>query len=312
MRTWLLVTLPALVVNAAGFPVGTYTSCAQGTNNPSGNLFPRTAGFQDGARLVVTESGATVTSTYVDQNGVTQALRFAAADGLVEDRLAVIGQMGQVIPGFKSLCVLGVGSGAGYPASLTVSAGALAFEAGKVFLTLTGELRSEAGACGVLRQTEASFWVSCENRLGAAPVVGAGPAVAAKLPGGRHACRTQIETLDRIGGRSEHVTGGGTGTLILTEDGARVTAEYSGDASLAGTLHLQARSAISASAGAGQTMMAPCMGPGRRVRASESLPVAAGSLSEIGSTLFLSFAGVMDEGSSCAGAQVAGAVICEK
>src|SRR5271167_4431032 len=98
MRTWLLVILPALVVNAAGFPVGTYTSCAQGTNNPSGNLFPRTAGFQEGARLVVTESGATVTSTYVDQNGVTQALQFAAAaDGSAEDRLAVIGQMGQVI-----------------------------------------------------------------------------------------------------------------------------------------------------------------------------------------------------------------------
>jgi hypothetical protein len=308
MRTWLLATLPALVGNAATFPVGTYTSCAQGTNNPSGNLFPRTAGFQDGARLVVTESGATVTSTYVDQNGVTQTLQFASA----ADGLAVIGQTGQVIPGFKSLCVLGVGSGAGYPASLTVSAGVLAFEAGKVFLTLTGELRSEAGACGVLRQTEASFWVSCGNRLGGAPVVAAGPAVAAKLPAGRHACRTQIETLDRIGGRNEHVTGGGTGTLLLTEDGARVTAEYSGDASLAGTLHLQARSATSAGAGPGQTMMAPCMAPGRRVQPSELLPVAAGSLSEIGSTLFLSFAGVMEEGSSCAGAQVAGAVICEK
>jgi hypothetical protein len=308
MRTWLLVTLPTLVANAASFPVGTYTSCAQGTNTPSGNLFPRTAGFQDGARLVVTESGATVTSTYVDQNGVTQALQFApAADGL-----AVIGKMGQVIPGFKSLCMLGVGSGAGYPASLTVSSGGLAFEAGKVFLTLTGELRSEAGACGVLRQTEASFWVSCGNRLGGAPVVGAGPAVVAKLPPGRHACRTQMETLDRIDGQNEHVVGGGTGTLILTEDGARVTAEYSGDASLAGTLHLQGRSATSASAGPGQTMTAPCMAPGRRVRASESLTVAAGSLSEIGSTLFLSFAGVMGEGSSCAGAQVAGAVICEK
>ena len=163
--------------------------------------------------------------------------------------------------------MLGVGSGAGYPASLTVSAGALAFEAGKVFLTLTGELRSQAGACGVLRQTEASFWVSCGNRLGGAPVVSAGPAVAAKLPPGRHACRTQIETLDRIGGRNEHVTGGGTGTLLLTEDGAGVTAEYSGDASLAGTLHLQARSATSAGTGPGQTMMVPCMGPGRRVRA---------------------------------------------
>ena len=79
MRTWLLFTLPALVMNAATIPVGTYTSCAQGTNNPSGNLFPRTAGFQDGARLVVTGSGATVTSTYVDQNGVTQALQFASA-----------------------------------------------------------------------------------------------------------------------------------------------------------------------------------------------------------------------------------------
>jgi hypothetical protein len=226
--------------------------------------------------------------------------------------VAAITLMGQVIPGFKSLCVLGLGSGASSPASLTVSAGALAFEAGTVFLTMTGELRSNAGSCGVLRQTEASFWVSCGNRQGGALVVAAGPVAAAKLPVGRHAGRTQIETLDRIDGRNEHVAGGGTGTLILTEDGARVTAEYSGDPSLAGTLHLQARSAISAGAVAGQTMKAPCMGPGRRVRAGELLLVTAGSLTTIGSTLFLSFAGVRDEGSSCAGAQVAGAVICEK
>jgi hypothetical protein len=102
MRTWLLVTLPALVVNAASFPVGTYTSRVRGTNNPSGNLFPRTAGFQDRARLVVTESGATLTSTYVDQNGVTQALQFAAADGL-----AVIGQMGTRFPASRTFACWG-------------------------------------------------------------------------------------------------------------------------------------------------------------------------------------------------------------
>jgi hypothetical protein len=308
MKTWFFVALLALVRNAAGFPIGTYTSCAQGAHNPSGNKFLRAAGFQDGARLTLAQSGNTVTSTYVDQNGLTQSLSFSTTT----DTLATIARKGQVIPGFKSLCVLGPGSGAGYPASMTVGAGALAYDAGMVFLTLTGDLRSDAGACGALSQSGASFWVGCENRQGGAvPSLDAGPTPVAKLLAKKHSCRTQIETLDHIDGRNQYVAGGATGTLTLTQDGAKVTAQYNGDTSLAGTLHLKAKTSTTASAEAGQTLMAPCMAPGRP-RTAETLPIAAGSLTMIDSTLFLSFAGAMADSSSCPGAQVAGSVICAK
>jgi len=309
MRTWFLVTLLALGLNAAGFPIGTYTSCAQGAHNPSGNNFLKVAGFQDGARLTLAQSGTTVTSTYVDQNGLAQSLSFYTTT----DTLATIAEKGQVIPGFKSLCVLRPGSGAGYPANMTVTAGALAYHAGMVFLTLTGDLRSDAGACGTLSQSEASFWVICENRQGGAvPAVDAGPPPVAKLPAGRHSCSLQIETLDHIDGQNQYVAGGATGALNLTEDGAKVTAQYSGDSSLAGTLRFKAKTSTTAGAEAGQTLMAPCMGTGRPSRAAEMLPIAAASLTMIDSTLFMSFAGTMPGNSSCPGAQVAGSVICSK
>lgn len=295
--------------NAAGFPIGTYTSCAEGADNPSGNQFLRVLGFQDGARLTLAQSGTTVTSTYVDQNSLTRSLRFSTTT----DTLATIAHKGQVIPGFKCLCVLGPGRWAGYPASMTVTAGLLAYNAGMVFLTLTGDLRSEAGACGALSQSEARFWVSCENRQGGAlPAVDAGPAPLAKLLAGRHSCRTQIVTLDHFNGLNQYVVGGATGTLTLTEDGARVTAQYSGDTSLAGTLRFKAKTSTTASAEAGQTLMAPCMAMGRPSRTAEMLPIAAGSLTMIDSTLFLSFAGAMADNSSCPGAQLAGSVICSK
>jgi hypothetical protein len=335
MKTRFKVTLLTLVLNAAGFrlgsqltlgqsgiavtpragfPVGTYTNCAQGAHNPSGNNFLRAAGFQDGARLTVEQSGTTVRSTYVDQNRLTQSLTLSA----VTNTLATIMQKGQVIAGFKSLCVQGPGSAAGYPANLTVTAGALTYDAGMVFLTLSGDLRSDAGECGVLSQPEASFWVACENRQGAAvspsgvDLPDAGPAPAAKLPPGPHSCQTQIETLDHINGQNEYVAGGATGTLTLTENGAKVSVRYSGDASLSGTLHFKARTSTNSSAEPGQTLMAPCMGTGRPTRTAEMLRLASGSLTMIDSTLFLSFAGSMADNSSCPGAQVAGSLICSK
>ena len=122
LKACIFVTLPTLVLNAAGFPTGTYTSCAQGAHNPSGNKFLSVAGFQDGARLTLAQNGTTVTSTYVDQNGLTQSLIFSTT----MDTLATIAKKGQVITGFTGICVLGRGIGANYPASMTVTAGALA------------------------------------------------------------------------------------------------------------------------------------------------------------------------------------------
>jgi hypothetical protein len=312
------VTLLALVMGcqprqlgAADFPTGTYTRCAQGAHNPSGNVFFNAAGFVDGARLTVAQNGTTVTTTYVDQDGLTQSLSFSATT----DTVASITRKGQVIPGFTSLCVLGPGKETFHPARMSVTGGALTYDAHMLFLILTGELRSEAGTCGPQSQME-TFWVACEDRQGGAVLAaGARAAAVAQLPAGRYSCSTQIETLYHVNGIMQHIGGGATGTLTLMEDGAKVTARYNGDTSLAGTLHFSATTSRTASAEAGQSLMAPCMiskEMGQPSRTPEPLRIAAGSLAMIDSTLFLSFAGAMSESSSCPGAQVAGGVICSK
>ena len=294
------------------FPIGTFTSCAQGAHNPSGNAFMNAAGFQVGARLTLTQSGATVTSQYVDQNGLTQSLSFSKQT----PTLATIGRKGQVIPGFSSLCVVGPGNTTRYPASMTVTAGALTYNSGTVFLTLTGDLRSNAGACGTLSQSNASFWLACEDRQGGSVrSVDAAKAPAAQLPAGQYSCSTQVETLGHMDGQNQYVTGGATGTLTLTKDGAKVITQYSGDAALTGTLRFTATTPTTASAEAGQNLMAPCTipkGTGQLGQKPELAPIAAGSLTMIDSTLFLSFAGTMAERSSCPGAQVAGSLICSR
>ena len=90
-----------------------------------------------------------------------------------------------------------------------------------------------------------------------------------------------------------------------------MSAQYAGDSSLAGTLSLGVTTAATASADAGQTMMAPCMVPiPTGTQTPGLLSIAAGALAIDESTLFLSFAGTMAASSSCPGAQVAGSVIC--
>jgi hypothetical protein len=299
-------------IGAAGFPVGKYTRCAQGEHNPSGNQFLNDAGFQDEARLTVTQSGTNVALTYVDQNGLTKSLTLA----MKTQTLATIIQKGQVIPGFKSLCVLGPGKEGPYPATMTVTAGALTYDRGAAFLTVTGDLRSSAGECGALSQSQASFWLACEDRQGGAvPSVNTRAARVAQLPAGHYSCSTQVETLREVNGRKQYVAGGATGRLTLTKAGARVTAAYSGDPSLAGTLRFTATTLTTANAEAGQTLMAPCMttaGTDRGPRTPQVVHIAAGSLSMIDSTLFLSFTGTMGDSSFCPGARVAGSLICSK
>jgi hypothetical protein len=252
-----------------------------------------------------------MTSTYVDQNGLTQSLNFSIAT----PSLATITSKGQAIPGFKSLCVQGPGRAAGYPASMSVTAGALTYDAGVVFLTLTGDLRSNAGECGALSQPKASFWVACGDRQdGPAASTDARSAPPAQLPAGQYSCRTQVETLSHNNGRNEYAAGGATGTLILTEDGAKVIARYSGDPSLAGTLHFTATTSTSAIADAGQALTAPCTGTlgTRRPGTPEMAAITTAALTMIDSTLFLSFAGAMADSSSCPGTKVAGSLICSR
>jgi hypothetical protein len=291
----------------ASFPIGTYTNCARGARNPSGNLFLNVAGFETGGVLTLAQSGTTVAATYVDQSGVTQSVSFSTTTGTS----ATLTQAGQVIPGFTSLCVMGPRNETAYPASMTTRAGALVYNAGMVFITLTGGLQSDAGSCGTLSAPEASFWLICEDRQGGAvPSTDAGAPPVTPLPAGQYSCSSQVETRAQIDGINHFVAGGGSGTLTLAQDGARVSAQYVGDPSLAGTLSLGVTTSTTANAEAGQTLMAPCTVPAGTQKTPEPLSISAGALAISESTLFLSFAGTIAASSSCPGAQVAGSVIC--
>jgi hypothetical protein len=304
------VVLPERHVPPAtlSFPIGTYTNCAQGARNPSGNLFLNTAGFHAGAVLTLAQTANAVTATYVDQNGLTLSASFSMTTGAT----ATLAPADQVIPGFHSLCVKGPRDQTPYPASMTTRDGALIYNAGMVFITLAGGLESDAGPCGPLSAPEATFWVICEDREGGAlPSPHAGSPPDTPLPAGQYACSSQVETRAQIDGINYFVAGGGSGTLTLTQDGATASAAYVGDTSLAGTLSLGVTTSTTAGAEAGQTLTASCVVPaGTEPRTPEPLPIAAGALAISDSTLFLSFAGTMAAGSSCPGTQVAGSVIC--
>jgi hypothetical protein len=298
---------PPTNLAATLFPTGTYTNCAQGTHNPSPNLFLNAAGFDLSAVLTLARSGTTLTSRYIDQNGINRSLTFA----MTTDTSATLAQKDQTIPGFSSLCVMGPGKQAVHPASMISTGGAVMSNAGAVFLTVTGRLQSDAGACGTRTAPQASFWVICAERQGGAvPSVDAGSAAGAKLPVGGYSCNSQVETYQRSKGVGQFVAGGGSGRLTLTQKGADVITEYSGDSSLSGTLHLFAMTSTTANAKSGQSLLTPCMGATGRSQAAEMLRVSAGSLAIHDSTIFLSFAGTMASTSSCPGAQVAGSVMC--
>lgn len=86
---------PPTDLGATSFPIGTYTNCAQGVHNPSGNVFLNVAGFESGGVLTLAQSGTTVMSTYVEQNGGAQSVSFSTTTGTS----ATVAQKGQVIPG---------------------------------------------------------------------------------------------------------------------------------------------------------------------------------------------------------------------
>jgi hypothetical protein len=143
-------------------------------------------------------------------------------------------------------------------------------------------------------------------------------AASPELPVGSYACRADFEAYEDVAGEKEYSAGGATGTLTLTQTGTAVTADYEGDMYVAGTMHLAATTATTAIADENQTLSALCTLPindgtgGGPSQTLQVLPVGAGSLSVVGPTLFLSFAGTMGAGSACAGASMGGSLVCTK
>ncbi len=297
---------------AVAFPLGTYTDCAQGLHNPDGNIFMNSTGFEPGATLTLEQSGATLGASYVDLGGTTSSFDFAATSATS----ATLAHAAQVSSGFKALCVLGVGvsNEQMYPAVLHASAGALTYDSGSVFLSVAGQLKADTGTCGP-QAIPAGFWIVCRQGPAAQPVDAGPPPSVPSLPVGSYACSSQVETRYQSGGQTQIVSGGSSGTLVLSQSGAQLTASYSGDPSVAGTLQLGVTTASTANALATQSLTVPCdvpLGTGGAPPPPkpEQLPIAAASLAVDGPTLFLSFSGALGAGSSCSGAEKVGSVIC--
>ena len=294
---------PPMDMSGGGFPVGTYLNCAEGVHSPDGKDFLNSAGFQATGSLTLTQSGSAVNVAYVDQNGLTQTLGFLATTG----EAAALAQPAQVT-GLIGICVTGPGSEQPFPAIMNATSGALTYGGGAVFVSLTGELQVDAGTCG-RQMAPGSWWVLCQDRReGAAPSVDAAAVPFTGWPAGQYACDAQVETATRVNGMNQFLAGGGSGTLTLAVDGAKVTVAYSGDPAIAGSLHLVGTSATTAKPEPAQTLAALCPG----AQTPSTLPVGAASLSLSDSTLFVSFAGTLGGASSCAGAQLAGSILCGK
>jgi hypothetical protein len=118
-------------------------------------------------------------------------------------------------------------------------------------------------------------------------------------------------TYAQLNGIMNFGSSGATGTLTLAQDGAKVSAAYTGDSWVGGTLRFGLRTPTTAGAEAGQTLQARCPIPtetGIPSLTPQPLTVTAGSLTLLGSRLFVSLTGTMD--TSCADAQMAATLIC--
>jgi hypothetical protein len=282
------------------FPVGTYSTCASGFAGPTGNVFPNPTGFEAGATLTVTQSGSTVTATYVDFNHVSTSFDFEVT-APTSGRLAAGGQTVKTLIG---QCVLGPRQFASFPTTLTANVGTLTYASGTALLSVEGTVAGK-GACGEHSEPSKTFWVVCGDGPTAPPSETTAP-TGASLPVGTYSCQSQVEAEQN----NEFSASGDHGTLTLTQTGSVVTAKYSGDWALEGTLDLDVTSDTSATAASGQSMATPC--PAGPYQSPEPMPVTAASLVVDGSALLLSFAGTMGASAPCAGALEAGTLYCSK
>lgn len=303
------------------FPTGTYTNCAKGTFSTSGQEL-NVSGFDTGGALTVSHNGANIESTYVDENGVAQSVHFAPST----NTSASLVDPGQTIPGFGVQCVRGLGNVATKPASMVLRAGTLSYNAGAAFITLRGGVQStasaDADACGAGSNLDTTFWLLCEERHGdALPSVdeaaanASAPAVATQIPLGDFTCSSEVATHARINNKDWFISGGASGTLTLTADGLNITAHYSGDSGIAGSLRMLTTSATTAGTETVQTLAAPCGVSAETNAPSQTFApftVSVASLAWVDSALIISFAGDRTATDACPAAQLAGGVICSR
>jgi hypothetical protein len=138
-------------------------------------------------------------------------------------------------------------------------------------------------------------------------------AASPSFPTGIYSCESSLSIAGTYQGMHWTAVGGGNGTLAVTQAGSVVTAAYTGDSFVSGTMTFTVTSPGSAepTTTADETMNVLCLIPGDGPMQSTS--IAAGTLTMDGTTLFLSFSGTMQPGteaSACDGLTVPGTLTC--
>jgi len=134
------------------------------------------------------------------------------------------------------------------------------------------------------------------------------------FPTGVFSCQSSLQASGTYQGESYESVSGGTGTLTVTQSGRVVSAAYTGDLFVSGTLEFVATTDGSAEpAAAGQTLTFLCPAPFGTMQ-SQGLSIASGSLTMDGTTLFLSFSGTATPASpgpsACDGVTIPGTLTC--
>jgi hypothetical protein len=286
---------------------GTFKNCAEGTSGPDGNVFLNGGGFSEGA-LTISRSESKVTGKYVIKDGLTNEDVVTSFDFTSQGSAsASLSPTGQRSDTFAGLCVQGPGDEYSRAASLVADEGSLVYSSGTVFLSVTGKLMGDLGACGK-QSTPKTYWLVCDDGPPGLPTSLSNEGVsAAALPGGTYACSSFIATYTRVGKGGDYGGSAGTGGKLTIEKSAgAVMATYRGDSAVEARLDLQAVGASSAVALTGQSVNVSCDGTSQR----EALPITAANLTATG-MLSLYFEGTGESG-ACGGAQVAGNITCFK
>jgi hypothetical protein len=222
------------------------------------------------------------------------------------------------------MCVFGPGETSFIPATLTATTGTLDDVSGTLFLTLAGTgSGSQPGVCTVGPEPE-SAWIICGG-AGPATLPDAGAvappdAGGPELLAGTYTCTSELMTYVTMGSQKGIGGAGANGTLTVTQSGSTVTAAYTGDIFISGTVDFSLVTSTSAYAVPDQTLETSCnvsLDPGPPPPdPAATLSITAGSLVLDGPTLFLMYSGAMistpSQPTMCPGALKMGALICTK
>lgn len=288
------------------FPVGTFTHCARGIVTSDAGHFFHTSGFETDATLTLERTGGAVSATYHDIAGEDHTLDFA----ITGDHAAVLAPSGQTFGGEMGFCVLGIGWShtRPFPADMTVSSGAITYDAGTVFVALEGRLEGDGVECGVV-SASAAVWLACDD--GPTPESGerVAPSPLPRFPTGALDCTSQLLTEYHQGGMTYITANGGTGALEIGQAGAALTASYT-DGVWSESAELSAVTTATAIAQPGTRAQTLCDVPFPTGGPLEDLTLTAEALTAGDSSVVLSFTGTMDASTACPGARKAGAIVC--